>query len=147
MLCSMKGNHLEDCFVFFSSPKLLIIELSLHSEALPHLPPTKDWSVKARAPKHKWMSWIMAPGGGKKKIHLVMDVISHFQLQKKMWNLNKMQRKQRTTCHRNGLSIFLHLCDKAINTGILYSLYNANLQGNVFSWDRTEGTLKMNKKH
>lgn len=83
------------------------------------------------------MSWIMGLVK-KKKIHPMMDYISHFQLQKKMWNLNKMQRKQKTTFHRNSLSTFPHLCDKAINMGVLYSLYSANLKGNVISWDSTK---------
>lgn len=141
-LWTMEGNHLENCFCFSSSPKPLIMELSLHSAALPHSPPVRDWSVGVRARKHKWMSWIMGPEKKKKKIHLMTDEISHFQLQKKMWNLNKMQRKQRTTCHRNGLSTFPHLCDKAINTGISYSLCNANLKGNVFSRDGKKALLE-----
>lgn len=43
----------------------------------------------------------------------------------------KTKRKRRISCHRNSLSTFPHLCDKAIN--VLYSLCNADLEGNVFS--------------
>lgn len=77
----------------------------------------RDWSVKARASKHKWMSWIMIQVFVFKGYTRWWTKFPIFNCKRKCEIRTRCEVYiHKTTFHGNGLSTFPHLCDKAINT-------------------------------